>query len=177
MSQNQLRVLSCRSWEASDVKHEALNHELYPSWQLLQQLSVLPCHGPAWGQAVLLGMPWFSEHFTCIVGLLLFRFIGTIHRLQICSWHPAPFILQLAKPPACNESRVGKSRDRRDGRHRLCPRAGRFVFVLWPGSPASSPCFLVGRKPHRRRRARSLQAFLGLPHTLPGPNRPSCGSM
>jgi len=52
--------------------------------------------------------PWLPQRFTCVVGLLLFRLIRTIHRLQIGSWHPAPFILQLAKPPPCNESSRGK---------------------------------------------------------------------
>lgn len=52
--------------------------------------------------------PRLPQHFTCIVGVLLFRLIGTVHRLQIGSWHPAPFILQLAKPPACKKSSRGQ---------------------------------------------------------------------
>lgn len=37
ISQNTNLMLSCRSWEAPKVGTEAPSHEIYPSWQFLQQ--------------------------------------------------------------------------------------------------------------------------------------------
>lgn len=51
------------------------------------------------------------------------------------------------------------------------------VYMVQPRSLASSSCFLLGRKPHRLRHTENLLGFLGLPHTLPGQNWLSCGSM
>lgn len=51
------------------------------------------------------------------------------------------------------------------------------VYMVEPGSLASSSCFLLGRKPHRLRHAKKLHGFLGLPHNLPRQNQLSCGSM
>lgn len=160
---------------------------------------------PDWGlagscrQAVLWCSPWLPQHFTCVVGLLLFRLIRTIHWLQIGSRHPAPFILHLAEPPACKESSCGQEQRVFWGHHgdtstRSVPAgvgAGTHsvpwvegmgpglvsVYIVQPGNLASLPCFLPGRKPHRLRHVRRLHGFLGLPHTLPSQTQPSCGSM
>lgn len=155
-------------------------------------MSLIPPGSSYSNASVLLGTTCFSERFTCIVGLLLFRLIGTVHRLQIGSWHPAPFILQLAKPPACNETRVGRSRDHRDSLHQLCPLGG-----VRAGVPVSRPegravgtvcfCAVTGEPgqltllPHGQEtsQAEACEELAGFSRIAshPGPNRPSCGSM
>lgn len=145
-------------------------------------------------QAVLWCTPWLPQHFTCVVGLLLFRLIRTIHGLQIGGWHPSPFVLQLAKPPACKESSRGQeqrvSQGHRGsvpswGRHKqprgLDGRDGAGACLCLHGATSELGRFILfppGQETSQAEASGELaRFFLGLPHNLLGQNQLSCGSM
>jgi len=192
-------VLSCRSWGAPEADAEAPNQEIYPSWQLLQQhlptqwshsvwtAQLGPCNEPSQGRAA----AGCALVHTLVTPTFYLR--SWAPALQTHQDHPSAPDRQLAPSPVY--SSTGKTTtlqwkqpwERAEGAGGGHCGATSIRSVPGRGHPcgvggrdgAGAGLYLHGaiRKPHRLRHARGLQGFLGFPHTLPGQNRPSCGSM